>query len=112
MTQEILTGDVETLQNMNICRDIGETLHKHYPGHMWAIDITGGMVNVKDLFISSLYGIRINLADVQHDYGTRVKEAMRAGGEILERAHLPRKGLTGERVTKVEGINNYVQGVR
>lgn len=112
MTQEILTGDAETLANMNICRDIGETLHAHYPGHMWAIDVTGGMVNVKDLFISSMYGIRLNLSDVQHDYGHRVKEAIRAGGEILERAHLPRSGLTGEKVTAVEGIDNYMQGVR
>lgn len=104
---EILTADKETMENMTICRDIGETLHKHYPGHMWAIDVTGGMVNVKDLFISSLYGIRIRLADVQHDYGMRVKEAMRAGGEILERAHLPRRGLTDDRVTAVDGIANY-----
>lgn len=104
---ELLTSDVETMRNMGICRDIGETLHKHYPGHMWAIDVTGGMVNVKDLLVSSLYGIRIPLADVQHDAGTRVKEAMRAGGEILERAKLKRGAWTPEKVTSVEGIANY-----
>lgn len=105
--EEILTGDTETMANMMICRDIGEALHSHYPGHAWAIDITGGMVNIKDLFISSQYGYRLPLSDVQHDYGHRVKEAMRAGGEILERAGLDRSGWTPEKVTKVEGIANY-----
>jgi len=107
MTEEILTGDVETVRNMGICRDIGEALHSKYPGHAWAIDVTGGMVNIKDLFISSLYGIRLKLDDVQHDYGHRVKTALRAGGELLERAYLPRSGLTPEKVTKVDGIDNY-----
>lgn len=74
----VLTPNEEVL-----AKRVLATLHQHYPGHIWGVDVDGAMVNVRNKRIVSQYGYRINtllMADWALD-----KEVVKAGGELLER---------------------------
>lgn len=104
----IVQADTELAEEMSMAKDIAESLHTHYPGHLWAVTVRGGVAVIKALNISSLYGYILKLAHIQHDAGTRHKEVMRAGGEILERAKIKRgEYQAGNKPTEVDGIANY-----
>ena len=103
----IATADVDTLAEMATAKQVAEDLHSAYPGHAWAVTVRGGLIVVKDLYISSLYGIPIFYNEVKHDAKVMKQEVLRAGGEILERARLERGMRTDRAVTQVDGIANY-----
>lgn len=96
----------ETL-DMGMAKEIAETLHAHYPGHLWAVNVKSGVAIIKDLCVSSLYGYVLKYADIVSDAGTRKKSVINAGGEILERAGLNRGQRTEQSVIAVDGIKNY-----
>mgnify|MGYP005647555935 FL=1 len=73
----------ETLAEQTLCRSIGETLQKHYPGHAWMLEVAGGMVNIHNT-INMKMGFRVRLSDAYNDPG--LKRFIKAGGELLERA--------------------------
>lgn len=101
-------ADTEQLEDMNMAKDIGETLFAHYPGYMWGISVRSGVAIIKCLNVSSLYGFILKYKDIKDDAGFRKKEILRAGGEILERAKMARgERKMGERVIDVDGIENY-----
>lgn len=77
---------------MHLAREIAETLHEHYPGHMWAVNIRDGGATIKNFYISDSYCMFMNLNEFT-DAGVRKKGVIRAGGEFLERAHMARKGF-------------------
>jgi hypothetical protein len=68
-------------------------LNKAYPGHLWAVnvDIAGGVVHIRNLFLSGRWGFVVKLADVQDDVEN--KQLMRAAGELLERYRLRRGAM-------------------
>lgn len=101
----IVQADTEHAQDISLAKEIAETLNAHYPGHLWAVTVRGGAVVIKDLYISSLYGVVLHTSNMQ-DAGVRSRKVIGAGGELLERANL-RRGEYTEKATKVEGINNY-----
>lgn len=76
---------------LTLARSAAETLHKHYPGHLWAVgyDNHARMLDVRNLALSGNWGFRIRVADVfsATDLDTQV---MRAGGELLERYRVSR----------------------
>ncbi len=86
-----LTGNpnVETLDLLT-ARQMAETLHKHYPGHLWAVTCEGlkGIATVRNLRLSGHWGFIIKLRDLNADPG--MKEVIRAGGELLERYRVAR----------------------
>lgn len=67
-------------------RAIG-VLFKHYPGHQWMVDLSGGVMNIRSANLSTNYGWRQRMDEV--DPKTFDKQIMRAGGEILERHNMP-----------------------
>ena len=75
---------------MLLVKRVAETLHKHYPGHLWAVNIDeeGGVVTVMNLALSGKWGFLLKLRVVQED--PDLKCVMRAGGELLERYRLRR----------------------
>ena len=75
-------------QDMLLSKQIGEALEKHYPGYLWMVDISGGMVNIHNLALHGQWGFRIKLVDAYHDPG--MKKTIAAGGELLERYNMPR----------------------
>ena len=69
----------------NLGRDALESLHKHYPGWTWVLEIRGGMLIVRNLDCDPRgkmgFGKHISMLDG----GNINKQMMRAGGEFLER---------------------------
>lgn len=102
-------ADTAEMMDMNMAKDIAETLFSHYPGYMWAVNVLSGVAVIKCLNVSSLYGFILKYNEITHDAGVRKKEVIRAGGEILERAKLARSGREFGQgaVTSVDGIKDY-----
>jgi hypothetical protein len=98
------TTESEEVQDLSLAKDIAETLHSSYPGHLWAVNVTGGVVQIKNLYISDKYGMVIHYNNIKGDAGHRKKRVINAAGEFLERAYMKRGAYTGEAVKKVDGI--------
>lgn len=77
-----------TANEMLLAKNAAEVLHKHYPGHLWAVNVDsqGGILNVFNMRLSGRWGFTLHLDDVFHD--PDLKSVMRAGGELLERYHM------------------------
>ncbi|MDI3349079.1 hypothetical protein PIGBHMHK_00645 [Mycoplasmopsis arginini] len=80
---------------------------KHYPNHLWAVSVKGGIIVIKAMNISSNHGVVIKMNDVMHDVKVRSREVMRAGGELLERARLVRGAYNGDKALTLEGAPKY-----
>ena len=98
------TTESEEVQDLSLAKDIAETLHSYYPGHLWAVNVTGGVVQIKNLYISDKYGMVIHYSNIKGDAGHRKKRVINAAGEFLERAYMKRGAYTGDAVKGVDGI--------
>ena len=98
----ISVGFADTVRDMDVCKDVAESLHKHYPGHLWAVSIQGGMIVIKNLAISHSHGMCVRLDSYYAD--PRNHKIMMMAGELLERAHLRRGRDDGAPVTILEGV--------
>lgn len=98
----------DNIDNLDVvlAKNAAELLHKHYEGHLWAVYVnskkTGGVMVIKNLMVSGLYGYVLHLTTVYADPTLRC--VVKAGGEILERAGLARGKNQFIRPTFVEGI--------
>jgi len=98
------------LADKMLATEISRKLSKHYPGHLWAVNVdsNGGVVTIKAFNISFKYGYLLKLKDVQSD-PTR-KQCIMAGGEILERANVMRGWRRdGELPKHVDGVKEQHQ---
>lgn len=86
----IVTADSTEAHDMSVAKEIAETLNEAYPGWMWAVNVTGGVAIVKNMNLSSLWGFVLKYKDIMGDFACRKKQVIQAGGELLERCHLPR----------------------
>ena len=76
-------------QEQILAKWVGEILNKQYPGHLWAVSVQDGLVQVLNLALSGRFGFVLSEADiVAGKYGRR--KVVMAGGEILERYKLSR----------------------
>lgn len=104
-TDFIVEGNDADISDFKLAKSLADKLHAHYPGHLWAVFVnsraTGGVVYIKNLAVSSLYGYVLHLNNVLAD--PTLKCVMRAGGEILERAKFARGKAKGEFASIVEG---------
>ncbi len=73
-------------QEQHICAVIGDTLQKHYPGHIWLVNAEQGRVNIFLGMVSGKWGFRINIVDLD----VEGRKIIMAGGELLERFNLSR----------------------
>ena len=75
-----------------LAKNAADTLHKHYPGHLWAVhvDETGGVMTVFNLMLSGRWGFLLKIKDIDPE----MKKVMRAGGELLERYRVKRGMFT------------------
>lgn len=67
------------------CTRASAILFKHYPGHEWMVDISGGIMNIRSKNLSTNYGFRQRMDELSATPDGFDKPIMRAGGEILER---------------------------
>lgn len=93
-----------SLNDTMLTHSIGKALAKHYPKHIWAVNVNsqGGVVDIKAFSVSYEYGYRLLYTEVANDPGLRC--VIRAGGEILERANLSRGQYKGEQAKHVDGF--------
>ena len=103
----IYTGHADDVRDMSICKDVAETLHKHYPGHLWAVSVAPGVVNIKNLLISHSHGMVIHLTQYYADVANKM--VIKMGGEFLERAHLKRGANQGDDANVLEGVADKYQ---
>lgn len=103
----IIQAFSEEDRDMGVAKDTAEVLMKHYPNHLWAVSVKGGVIIIKALNISSNHGVVIKMKDVMHDVKVRSKEVMLAGGELLERARLVRGEYNGDKALTLEGAPKY-----
>jgi len=75
---------------VTLAKNVAETLNKHYPGHLWGVNVNeaGGIVTVYNLSLSGNWGFVLHIKDLA--IADDMKKVMRAGGEILERYRLRR----------------------
>lgn len=80
-----------------IAKEVAELLLRYYPGYLWAVSIdsraTVGMLDIRNLSLSGKWGFRFPLKQYLDGLDTRKKVVM-AGGELLERYRMPRKGFS------------------
>jgi len=100
-------------------RLVAEALHKlvtHYPGYTWRVAVDDrpyvGMLDiynedVNDVLGNQQYGYRIHLRTAYLD--PNLKCVVMAGGEILERALLPRGWNKGDIPKSVDGVKQAHQ---
>lgn len=94
------------LRDIETCKSVADVLMKHYPGHIWHIEVnseTAGVCNIKlnypdKLGILPKWGYRLHL------HNLNAERIMRAGGEILERYRLARSRATP--YAMLDAINN------
>jgi len=79
-----------------LARRMAEVLHRHYPGHAWAVNVSHrtGVASVQNFALSGRWGFRLFLVDLKSDSG--MVSVMRAGGELLERWNVARTKYSPE----------------
>jgi len=101
-----------------LCKSFGDKLEEHYPGWGWAVNIIpkGGVIRIQSLIITGQirkpYGMTIKLHDVQYSQKVIKKNAIWAGGEILERAGIARGPYKGQQAKFVEGVKQKHQPIQ
>ena len=77
--------------------EMANTLHTHYPGHLWAVTCEGekGIATVRNLGLSGQWGFVLKLVDLSTASDWK-KKVVRAGGELLERYRLRRGRLDAD----------------
>ena len=79
------------LADMALAKRLAEVLERHYAGHLWAVkvDSSQGIATVQNLRLSGRWGFMLKLRDMAYQ-DEIAREAMQAGGELLERYRLSR----------------------
>jgi hypothetical protein len=90
-------------------KETAEILCAAYPNHSWWVECKGGVIVIKHFGISGIIGMLRKLAALANDAEARKREIIRAAGELLERAGLPRRDYRGEQVTKFEADGKIVK---
>lgn len=87
----ILTDRLADATDMATAKLIGDTLEGAYPGWLWHVEVSGGMANIKSMHANPRYGYRLHLARDFYSASDLRKQALMAGGELLERLNMPRR---------------------
>jgi len=82
----------------SLSKELALMLLEKYRNYPWAVSwAPGGVLVVKCLLGDSRYGFTID-ANKMSSFSDLSRQAMLAGGELLERLGLPRGDWTGEQV--------------
>lgn len=81
----------QNLADIELAGRMSEVLHRHYPGHSWAVNVdsAGKVATIKNFRLSGNWGFLLKLEATfsASEYDRRV---VMAAGELLERYHLSR----------------------
>lgn len=91
MSEMLTDSPTGNANDIVMSKEMAQALHEAYPGHLWAVTCDGevGFADVRNLYLSGIWGFRIRLDDVYSgsDFKRRV---VMAGGELLERYRMDR----------------------
>jgi len=99
MTSELIAiGNEAGAYEMCVCKQVGDELERHYPGWQWLITVPpkGGVVQIRSMHMEARYGFVLKLG-ASYSASHLAKEAVRAGGELLERTGMPRSRFDYDR---------------
>jgi hypothetical protein len=84
-------ADPTCANDMLLAKEIADTLHSHYHGHLWGVQVSGrtGMADIFLVLVSGNMGFRLKLKNMFSASDFK-RDVIRAGGEILERYNLTR----------------------
>ena len=88
-----------------------EMLTQAYPNHSWHVEVKQGVIIIKHADASGArgtIGMLRKLSTIGHDARVFKYEIIRAAGELLERAGLPRSGYNGDLIRKME-LDKHLQ---
>jgi hypothetical protein len=96
VTDDDIVTDTPTIpaNDLVLAKSMADTLHSHYPGHLWAVTVNGaqGVADIRNLALSGNWGFRLILVG-NYSISEFLDRVKRAGGEILERYNLARGRL-------------------
>jgi len=93
-------ADDKHAADLTLAMGVSTELNKHYPGWMWAVNAShaNGLVTVRNLNLSSKFGFVVKIGDLNGPVDVK-REAVAAGGEMLERFKMPRGPMRPEYLT-------------
>ena len=96
--------DMGEYEDMSKAMQVGEALNTAYPGHLWMVTAARGVLIIKNGVLAKFgqYGMVL-----PKDYSAShlKEEAIKMGGELLERCGLPRGAWNGDIPKHLEGAN-------
>lgn len=95
MSEIIVANDADlrqTLTEREVCDSVGPLLAREYPGYRWRVEAHGGVVDIRCEHTNAKWGYTL-LYDRSFSETDWRKKVLRAGGEILERFHMTRRGF-------------------
>lgn len=83
--------------DMNMSKTLAEALHRHYPGHLWGVNVSHrtGLIEIRNLYLAGNWGYVMKLQPI-YSISSLEMDVMRAGGEILERFRMSRAQFQAE----------------
>jgi hypothetical protein len=100
--QNSMHGIVTSTPNVDanefvMARNIAEKLHQQYPGHLWGVNITDAIIDVRNLALSGEWGFKLKVPAI-YSASDLDRQAVTAGGEILERFRVRRGRANDEHI--------------
>jgi hypothetical protein len=93
MTADLISleRNVQDAYEIGVCKQVGDELERHYPGWMWMVSVPpkGGVVQIRSGYMDPRQGFVVKLV-ASYSASHLAREAVRAGGELLERVNMPR----------------------
>lgn len=86
----------------SLAKRAAESLTLKYPNHSWWVECRGGALIIKHFSISGTVGMVRHTSAIDASSRIFETEIVRAAGELLERAGLPRRDYRGEEVKNLE----------
>lgn len=104
-------GHTHTACDEILAKNASELLNKHYPGHLWAVNVNsdekGGVMIIKNFSVSYRYGYTLHLNKLDN----KLNKVIKAGGEILERAGIVRGFSRGVLPKSIDGVPDRHQPI-
>jgi len=111
-TLQTFDGHTFTANDEILAKRAADMLNKHYPGHLWAVNVnseeTGGVLIIKNFSVSYRYGYILHIAKLD----AKLKKVLMAGGEILERARMARGSFKGATPDYIDGVLDKHQPIK
>jgi hypothetical protein len=75
----------------NMAKTLAERLHATYPNQLWGVNVEGrtGLITIRNLLLAGNWGYVMKLGAI-YSMSALEADAVRAGGEILERFRMAR----------------------